>query len=922
MQSNNDPSNRGNRSLNTPTPEDNEYLAFLMDCLEDEMRVEREMDESINIRLENLSSDIVGIISPENTSNDSNDSDYLEIESPLVFDPPFSFDYNTHDIISAMMDEIFQPFIFNPIDDCNDSRFNVENSERETLMRIGTNTEPGIVTNVEPEIIMNAEPGIRIPNSDSDLNDLDDLEIESLFVFDPPLSLDTIHDEITTALIDEKFQPFIFNPIDDSNDSRFNVENSERETLMRIGTNTEPGIVTNAEPEIIMNPQPGIRIPNSDSDLNDLDDLEIESLFVFDPPLSLDTIHDEITTALIDEKFQPFIFNPIDDSNDSRFNVENSERETLMRIGTNAEPGIEMNAEPGIKINVEPEIETNVDHEIKMNIEPRIEMNAEPVIGMNAEPGIEMNAEPEIKMNAEPGIKMNAEPGIERNAEPEIKMNAEPGIEMNVEPEIGTNAESGIEMNAEPEIGTNAEPGIVTNFEPGIKMNAEPEIKMNVEPEIKMNVEPEIGTNAEPGIITNVKSKIGTNAEPGIKMDVELEIGTNAEPGIGTNAEPEIGTNVEPEIKMNAEPEIKMDVEPEMEILITIFEPGSSDLGDLKIESLFVIDPPLSSDNNSDDIISVPINETFQLLGLNPIDDCNDSQSKVGNSKPETLMPNETAAELEIGTNTEPGIVTNAIHADINAINGTEQIAAEVPMDSNGTTVLPNGIKIVNGVAQMPFDRSELNDGDQSTFKPRFTNQLQFLQKVVIRDIFRNRSALPFLKPFNCVRSKEPSYYDIIMEPMDFTTIKKRLIFLWYQSADECIDDIRQIFINCFRFNSPSHHVYLKGKKLQDSFLRKLAKMPAHEEEIDCPPKPSLKKYMKKPKKISLNTDPSIDPQRSKRASQIITRSKSGIKIRKPKNLYSELATSSMLNRKTSSSSSSSSSSSTSSSSSSSDSDE
>ncbi|KPM11849.1 Bromodomain-containing protein 4 [Sarcoptes scabiei] len=161
-------------------------------------------------------------------------------------------------------------------------------------------------------------------------------------------------------------------------------------------------------------------------------------------------------------------------------------------------------------------------------------------------------------------------------------------------------------------------------------------------------------------------------------------------------------------------------------------------------------------------------------------------------------------------------------------------------MDSNSIKILPNGIKIVNGVAQMPFDRSELNDGDQSTFEPRFTNQLQYLKNFVTKDIFRNRSALPFLKPFNS--SKDPSYYDIIEKPMDFTTIKKRLDFLWYQSADECIADIRQIFINCFRFNSPSDDVYLKGQKLLNLFNRKYAKMPEDEEDIDCPPKPSLEK--------------------------------------------------------------------------------
>ncbi|KAF7494850.1 Bromodomain testis-specific protein [Sarcoptes scabiei] len=619
-----------------------------------------------------------------------------------------------------------------------------------------------------------------------------------------------------------------------------------------IETNAEPGIKMNAEPEIRTNAEleigtnaePEIGTNAEHADINAINEAKQIVNGVMqsnnDPsndgnrPLNTSTFEDEELLVLfmnclkdemrVDMEMQGLIrVRPENLSSDIAGQIY--PKNTLMPIETNVQTTIETNVETTIETNVETTIETNVETSIEMNVEPEIGTNAEPEIGMNVEPKIGTNAEPEIGMNVELEIGTNAEPEIGTIAEPEIRTNVETSIETNAEPKIGTNAEPEIRTNVETSIETNAEPKIGTNVETSIETNAEPKIGTNAEPEIRTNAELEIGTNADPEIGTNAESEIRTNAEPEIGMNVELEIGTNAEPEIRTNAEPEIGTNTEPEIGTNVELEIGTNAEPEI----------------------------------------------------------------------------RTNAELEIGTNAEPEIGTNAEHADINAINEAEQIAAEVSMDSNSIKILPNGIKIVNGVAQMPFDRSELNDGDQSTFEPRFTNQLQYLKNFVTKDIFRNRSALPFLKPFNS--SKDPFYYDIIEKPMDFTTIKKRLDFLWYQSADECIADIRQIFINCFRFNSPSDDVYLKGLKLLNLFNRKYAKMPEDEEDIDCPPKPSLEKYMKKNKPkaskpsncfanepsnettICLNTDPStssFDPRRSKRESQMTTRSKSGIKIRKP----------------------------------------
>ena len=49
------------------------------------------------------------------------------------------------------------------------------------------------------------------------------------------------------------------------------------------------------------------------------------------------------------------------------------------------------------------------------------------------------------------------------------------------------------------------------------------------------------------------------------------------------------------------------------------------------------------------------------------------------------------------------------------------------------------------------------------------------------------------------------NYYDIITNPMDLGSIKKRLENNYYINAQECIDDVNLILRNCYTFNKPDH---------------------------------------------------------------------------------------------------------------------
>lgn len=78
----------------------------------------------------------------------------------------------------------------------------------------------------------------------------------------------------------------------------------------------------------------------------------------------------------------------------------------------------------------------------------------------------------------------------------------------------------------------------------------------------------------------------------------------------------------------------------------------------------------------------------------------------------------------------------------------------------------------------------------------------------------------------------EQDYYEIIKNPMDLGTIKKRLENCYYWSAKECIRDFNQMFTNCYTYNTPTEDVVLMAQLLEKTFLTNISQMPKEEVEI------------------------------------------------------------------------------------------
>ncbi|KAH0618426.1 hypothetical protein JD844_017611 [Phrynosoma platyrhinos] len=111
----------------------------------------------------------------------------------------------------------------------------------------------------------------------------------------------------------------------------------------------------------------------------------------------------------------------------------------------------------------------------------------------------------------------------------------------------------------------------------------------------------------------------------------------------------------------------------------------------------------------------------------------------------------------------------------------------------------------------------------------RLTNQLQYLQRVVMKAMWKHNFSWPFHQPVDAAGLKLPDYYNIIKNPMDLTTIQKRLEHNYYTCAAECIENFKTMFANCYLYNKPGDDIVFMAQELEKVFMQKVAQMPPEE---------------------------------------------------------------------------------------------
>lgn len=111
--------------------------------------------------------------------------------------------------------------------------------------------------------------------------------------------------------------------------------------------------------------------------------------------------------------------------------------------------------------------------------------------------------------------------------------------------------------------------------------------------------------------------------------------------------------------------------------------------------------------------------------------------------------------------------------------------------------------------------------------------------KRVVVQLMKHPRAAPFCQPVHM-----PGYTKVIKEPMDLSTVKKRLKDGEYNSSAELIHDVGQIWDNAWRFNEPGSDIFLATTEMSRFFEQLLAEM--GEEQI-----PSSKKAVSQPRNSS-----------------------------------------------------------------------
>jgi bromodomain-containing factor 1 len=102
----------------------------------------------------------------------------------------------------------------------------------------------------------------------------------------------------------------------------------------------------------------------------------------------------------------------------------------------------------------------------------------------------------------------------------------------------------------------------------------------------------------------------------------------------------------------------------------------------------------------------------------------------------------------------------------------------------------------------------------------KFATELKFCEEVLAEMEKPKYAAFsgPFSIPVDPVALNIPNYFTVIKKPMDLQTVRNKLKEGSYGSANDFEKDVKQIFINCYKFNPAGNHVNILGHQFEEVF--------------------------------------------------------------------------------------------------------
>lgn len=88
----------------------------------------------------------------------------------------------------------------------------------------------------------------------------------------------------------------------------------------------------------------------------------------------------------------------------------------------------------------------------------------------------------------------------------------------------------------------------------------------------------------------------------------------------------------------------------------------------------------------------------------------------------------------------------------------------------------------------------------------------------ILKKLMDHKGGWLFHKPVDPVLYGIPDYFDVILNPMDLGTVKKKLTSKQYVTASEFAADVRLTFSNAMKYNPPGNDVHAVAEQLNRIF--------------------------------------------------------------------------------------------------------
>ncbi|XP_047943407.1 transcription factor GTE11-like isoform X2 [Salvia hispanica] len=114
--------------------------------------------------------------------------------------------------------------------------------------------------------------------------------------------------------------------------------------------------------------------------------------------------------------------------------------------------------------------------------------------------------------------------------------------------------------------------------------------------------------------------------------------------------------------------------------------------------------------------------------------------------------------------------------------------------------------------------RPAISSDDQRWKKQKLDSNLKLECTKILKALMSHSLARAFNEPVDPVKLKIPDYFEIIKNPMDLGTIKRKLEKNMYSGAKEFAADVLLTFENAMSYNPPSHQVHCWAEILDGYF--------------------------------------------------------------------------------------------------------